>query len=203
MMIKYKIIDNFLSDAEFTKLSNNILPDSVTKSEDSIGFCWQYGYKQLGDILVKEPKHLKKVTDIEILNPIYDCFFNHKLWWDNGPQSNAVPYFTPLFDKINPITLSRVMANLTVRQEKRGRSLFHVDVMAPPINYIISLFTSIFYMNTTNGPTVLEDGTEIECRANRLVTFPYNTYHAGTLCTDQPFRIVINFNYSKDIDYLK
>ena len=55
--------------------------------------------------------------------------------------------------------------------------------------------TSIFYVNTTNGPTILEDGTEIECRANRLVSFPYETYHASVSCTDQHLRSVINLNY--------
>ena len=63
------------------------------------------------------------------------------------------------------------------------------------------MITSIFYVNTTNGPTILEDGTEIECRANRLVSYPHNTYHAGVLCTDQPYRIVINLNYFKDLDF--
>ena len=57
--------------------------------------------------------------------------------------------------------------------------------------------TSIFYVNTTNGPTILEDGTEIECRANRLVTYPWKVFHSGVLCTDQPYRVVINFNYFK------
>ena len=54
--------------------------------------------------------------------------------------------------------------------------------------------TSIFSATTHTG-TVGEDGTEIECRANRLVTYPYDTFHAAVLCTDQPYRVVINFNY--------
>ena len=57
--------------------------------------------------------------------------------------------------------------------------------------------TSIFYMNTTNGPTILEDGTEIECRANRLVSYPTDTQHAAVLCTDAEYRVVINLNYFK------
>ena len=69
-----------------------------------------------------------------------------------------------------------------------------------PIKHM-PLITSIFYMNTTDAPTILEDGTEIECRANRLVSFPYDTYHAGVLCTDQQYRIVINLNYFKEIEY--
>ena len=57
--------------------------------------------------------------------------------------------------------------------------------------------TSIFYMNTTNGPTILEDGTEIECRANRLVSYSNEIQHAAVLCTDAEYRVVINLNYFK------
>ena len=55
--------------------------------------------------------------------------------------------------------------------------------------------TSIFYMNTNNGCTVFEDGTEIKSVANRVVTFPRSTKHAGTTCSDENVRILINFNY--------
>ena len=49
---------------------------------------------------------------------------------------------------------------------------------------------------TSNFFGVCELGIEkIECKANRLVTYPYDTYHAAVLCTDQPYRIVINLNY--------
>ena len=130
--------------------------------------------------------------DIEILNPINDWYLFCML--QNGAyQSQALRYLGPLLDKINPLALYRVQANLILQQEKRRRSLFHIDYMGNS-----SMITSIFYMNTTNGPTILEDGTEIECRANRLVSYPYGTYHAGVLCTDQPYRIVINLNYFMD-----
>ena len=141
-----------------------------------------------------EPDHLKKVTDIELLNPIHDWYFGHTFM--QGPyQSQALSSVDELLSQIDPLSVYRINANFTVQQEKRGRSFFHIDYDRDPLNNNISMFTSIFYINTTNGPTILEDGTEIECRANRLVTYPYNTYHAGVLCTDQPYRIVVNFNY--------
>ena len=88
---------------------------------------------------------------------------------------------------------------MTVQQESRIRSPFHIDCSEPLEQ--ISMVTSIFYMNTTNGPTILEDGTEIECRANRLVSFPFDTYHAKVLCTDQPYRFVVNLNYFKEMKF--
>ena len=50
-------------------------------------------------------------------------------------------------------------------------------------------------MNTNDGYTLFEDGTKVESVMNRLVTFPYTMKHAGTTCTNSPFRMVINFNY--------
>jgi len=59
----------------------------------------------------------------------------------------------------------------------------------------IPFWTSIFYVNTNNGCTVFEDGTEVKSVGNRLVTFPGNTLHTGRNCTDEKCRVLINFNY--------
>jgi hypothetical protein len=50
-------------------------------------------------------------------------------------------------------------------------------------------------VNTNNGYTKFEDGTKVECVANRLLTFPTNIKHCGASCTDEKTRVVINFNY--------
>jgi len=188
-MVKYKIIDNFLSDSDFTELTGNILPFPPLLSTVIPPFGWNYTESHVrGD----EQDRFKKVTDIEILNPINDWYLFCMLQ-SGSYQSQALRYLGPLLDKINPLALYRVQANLILQQEKRRRSLFHIDYMGKS-----SMITSIFYMNTTNGPTILEDGTEIECRANRLVSFSHETFHAAVVCTDSPYRIVINFNYFKD-----
>ena len=203
-MTKYKIIDNFLSDSEFTELTGKILPEEVPAG--NIGnipsFSWHYTrYRMLVGAEAEEAKSaedsFKKVTNIEISNPINDWYFSHVLYYKSY-QSPELRYCGPLLDKINPVALFKVRANFTVQQEKRKRPLFHVDYVGKT-----PMITSIFYMNTTNGPTILEDGTEIECRANRLVSFPHETHHSGAVCTDQPYRIVINFNYFKEIENLE
>ena len=189
--MEYKIIDNFLNDSDFTELLNCILPIPTDLSMKVIPeFGWDYICSQVnGD---EEQNRFKTVTNIEILNPINDWYLSHVLQFQSF-HSQALRYFTPLLSKINPLAIYRIQANLTVQQERKGRSLFHRDRGGET-----SMITSIFYMNTTNGATILEDGTEIECRANRLVSFPHETHHSGALCTDQPYRIVINFNYFKD-----
>jgi len=193
-MVKYKIIDNFLSDSDFIDLSNRIVPGPLEASGQTPNFSWIWMFAQT---LLDEPDHLKKVTDIKLLDPQHQHFWCHPIWDGWGAiNMGTLPLFSALLSKIDPIAVHRIFANFTVQQEKRRRSYFHVDYSGKSQHP--SMITSIFYMNTTNGPTILEDGTEIECRANRLVSYPHETFHAGTLCTDQPYRIVINLNYFAD-----
>ena len=196
--MKYKIIDDFLSDLEFHELKRHVLPFQT----ESFGpqdrfFNWVYAGKTVPTWAhqnpeLDEPKHCKEVTDIELVDPIHDWYFANELFFQ-GFRSPDMPFLNDLLNKIRPLAIHRIQANFTVQQEKRRRNLFHIDYNES--NKRTSMNTSIFYMNTTNGPTLLEDGTEIECKANRLVTYPYDTYHTGVLCTDQPYRIVINLNY--------
>ena len=59
---------------------------------------------------------------------------------------------------------------------------------------MIPYITSILYLNTNDGYTEFEDGTKIESIENRWVSFPEDTKHRGTSCTNERVRVVINFN---------
>lgn len=96
---------------------------------------------------------------------------------------------------IRPLTLVRVKANLQVRTETRVQNSFHVDILSPDHEPYEDLLTAIYYVNTNNGLTVFEEGTEVESRENRMVVFPSKLRHTGTTCTDAKRRVVINFNY--------
>jgi len=197
-MLKYKIIDNFLSDLEFNELKSHVLPLQADPFVPQDNFLnWLYAGKTVPGWAhqnpeLDEPKHCKEVTDIELVNPVQDWYFVNELLFE-GFRSPDMRFFSALLAKINPLAIHRIQANFVVQQEKRRRHLFHIDYNET--NKRTSMNTSVFYMNTTNGPTIFEDGTEIECKANRLLTFPNYIYHAGTPCTDQPYRIVINLNY--------
>ena len=54
---------------------------------------------------------------------------------------------------------------------------------------------ALFYINTNNAPTILEDGTKIEAIENRLLKFDPSFAHNSTHPTDTKTRITINFNY--------
>ena len=195
MTIKYKILDNILDYSDFTELKNNISPAPInTPGMTDVG--WVYCDAQVEE---DEPEHLKEVTDIKPLSSVHQWFLSHPML-SGSFHNSTLRYIIPLIEKIEPVAFYRIISNLTVQQDKKARSKFHIDYTGGNLKRS-EMNTSIFYLHTTNGPTILEDGTEIECRANRLVTYPYNTYHAGVLCTDQPYRIVINLNYFKDITW--
>jgi hypothetical protein len=94
---------------------------------------------------------------------------------------------------IDPRLLIRIKANLTPRADKIVEHGFHRDIEPP----IPNATTAILYLNTNNGYTVFEDGTKIDSVANTFVSFPSDTKHTGSTCTDTKFRGLINFNYIK------
>ena len=98
---------------------------------------------------------------------------------------------------IQPVSLWRIKANLLTRTPNIVKNAFHVDMSYASEEKLKQWTTSIFYVNTNNGYTKFEDGTKVECVANRMVTFPANMKHGGTSCTDKRIRVVINFNYFK------
>ena len=98
--MRYKIIDNFLGDAEFIALTNNIFPIFDKSPNGKPDFPWIYVNQQLrGDY--PEPDHLKKVTDIKLLNPIHDWYFTH-IFWNGIYQSPLLGVIVPLLNKIDP-----------------------------------------------------------------------------------------------------
>ena len=118
-----------------------------------------------------------------------NCQFVHIIYSDFSPQSNAISVIQPIIEKINPLAIVKIKANLNPKTEKIVEHGYHIDYP--------NLTTAVYYLNTNNGYTLLQDGTKIESVENRLVEFNSNLKHTGTSTTDSSFRIVINFNYIK------
>jgi len=93
-------------------------------------------------------------------------------------------------DKMNPVSLMRIKANLNVATKEYIDRELHTD-------FDIDCTTAIAYINTNNGYTIFEDGSKVESIENRVVIFPSFMKHAGVPCTDEKRRVVINFNYLK------
>ena len=111
------------------------------------------------------------------------CFYDE---YDSG----CLHLIQPLIDKL-PVQneIWRIKANLYPRDENNHRYANHVDVEDPHQG-------CLFYLNTNNGKTILNDTIEIDSIANRALFFDPSEIHTSTACSDQPYRANINFNYT-------
>ena len=123
--------------------------------------------------------------------PFFLVVSNSEVFLSKGAFSlNNWPFFQPLLRLViqEGSKLIRVKANLYLRTDEIEHHDTHVD-------YDFENNAAILYINTNNGLTVLEDGTEIESVANRLLFFDGSKPHHSTTCTDQKRRVNINVNY--------
>ena len=128
------------------------------------------------------------ITDASELSDIDLYQFTHRLFVGReGPSSEGYQILEPIIQKLNVKAICRIKANLLVKTEKIREHAFHTD--------FFNNRTAIYYINTNNGYTKFADGKKIESIANRLIEFDSNMSHAGSTCTDQKCRIVININY--------
>lgn len=108
-------------------------------------------------------------------------------YYDSGrsylikPIINKIPFKEKIW---------RIKANLYPRNENNHRYANHVDMEDPHAG-------CIFYLNTNNGKTILEDIVEIDSIANRALFFDSSKMHTSTTCSDEPYRANIIFNYFK------
>ena len=166
--MNYQIIDNFLKKEEFDSLQNKIL---------GADFPW---FKN---------SCVVKSDDNTTIDDRYNWQFTHTFYKDHQPFSHFLTAIDPILNKIQPLALIRIKANLIPCSEKIIEYPFHVDLEK------FSGKTAIFYVNSNNGYTLFKDGTKIDSLENRLLVFDANTLHTGSNCTDQRVRCVINFNY--------
>ena len=128
-------------------------------------------------------------NNLEKFQFCYHLYRNHT--WQGAGESVV----TPFLHQIRAVALVRAKANLQVRTETKKQNTFHVDLLDPDHKPYENLITAIYYVNTNDGVTMFEDGTEVESVANRMVVFPSKTKHTGTTCTNAKRRVVINFNF--------
>ena len=175
--IKIKIQDNFLKQEEFDKIQEIMLKRPYT-------FPWYL------------------MNAIDYLDDEDKFQFVH-IFYENQTMNEAesFPLLAPRMKIINPFSIIRIKANLLMRTPEIIENSFHIDINDLTEEKLKHWTTSIFYVNTNNGYTKFEDGTKIECIANRMITFPANIKHAGSSCTDSQTKVLINFNYFTFTDH--
>jgi hypothetical protein len=116
-------------------------------------------------------------------------FFTHSVFGNNYIYSpETFNRLTPLINKLDIKSLIRIRLNMFTNIGKEAESASHVD-------QTYAHKGAIFYLNTNNGYTILEDGTRIESVANRILKFDTSKPHKATFCTDLKRRLNININY--------
>jgi hypothetical protein len=180
--MKTQIIDNALDPKEFKDIQHALLSNT---------FPWFWNDSIARNTL--SPTELKALKHHEFGAQIIKARDEDNYYFTNGITSETLkiwPFFQPLLRSViqKDNKLIRVKANLYLRTDEIEHHDTHVD-------YDFENNAAILYINTNNGLTVLEDGTEIESVANRLLFFDGSKPHHSTTCTDQKRRVNININY--------
>jgi hypothetical protein len=160
---------------QYEVIDNYLPQEEFEKIRDvmmSADFPWFYN-----PTLVYESKYIDRTM-----------YFTHCFYKNSLSNSNFFELLFPLMSKINAKALIRVKANMYTNIGEKLSEESHID-------YSYEHKGAIFYINTNNAPTVLEEGIEIESVANRILFFEPHKMHNMTYCTDQKVRVNININY--------
>jgi hypothetical protein len=178
-MSDVKVQDNFLEESQFKTIRDYILDYNNTAPGQSINWF-------MSDLV--KPGDSQGLDFTQFVHIVYA----YGETYSQVQQQLNVP--GGFLEKIDPYTVERIKINLITKQPKVIETGMHVDCPhAPDV-----ALTSIFYLNTNNGYTAFETGEKVKSVANRLVTFPNNKKHAGTSCSDEVYRCVLNIDYIKN-----
>lgn len=164
-MTNYRLLDDVLPQNSFIELKDFLLGPRINWSYN------QFAVRFEGD------------------HNLHNFQFTHTFYRNYAPSSDHIAVLDPLLKILNPSAILRIKANLSPRSEQRIVQGFHTDITQ------FKGKTAIFYVNTNDGKTIFDDGTEIESVENRLLIFDSTLTHSGTTCTNTKVRCVINFNY--------
>tara|TARA_B100001996_G_scaffold117024_1_gene88613 strand:- start:37 stop:612 length:576 start_codon:yes stop_codon:yes gene_type:complete len=181
--------EDYLSKVEFGQLREQVFFG---------GIPWYYNEHKVQAVEEDD------FNNYQFTHVFYEMNSQKRLW----TRSEKFPLMLPILSRLSLIGIYRIKANLeplkvgldvwhgekgivsnVVSDVDRYYSQFHTD------NDSDSMTTGILYMNTCDGYTEFEDGSKVECRANRFITFPSSLKHRGVSQLDARFKCVINFNY--------
>lgn len=129
-----------------------------------------------------------KITDNTI--ELYNFCLSHTFFEDNRINSDYFIIIKPLIDKIKMSKLFRLKANLYPRTDRIIEHGKHID-------YDVEGKTALFYVNSNDGFTNLNDEIKIKSIANNLVTFDNLVLHNSSTCTNEKYRLAIVINYKE------
>jgi len=168
-MNKIIIKDNFLDKGTFNSIKNAFFDCN----QDNL-FPWY----------LQDHQNVKGDKEVQLV---------HILYHEHTINSKYFNYLKPILKKLKVRAVQRIKVNVTLKTNKIYSQGYHTDFPTPKNE--TEGKTGLFYLHTTNGPSVFENGKKVDCVENRMVIFPTNTSHSASTHTDNPFRGVINFNW--------
>ena len=113
-------------------------------------------------------------------------YFTHEFWSGFHTEKEAQA-FAPILNKIECNAIIRIKGNLYPSTETIVHHMDHIDYEFPHRG-------AIFYINTNDGLTVVNN-QEVESIENRLLLFDPTVPHHSTTCTNDKCRVNVNFNF--------
>ena len=119
---------------------------------------------------------------------INNYYFAHTFYDNDKINSDYYYFWEELLTKIKSKKLIRIKANLYIKTDQVIEHTKHID-------YDFKGFTSIYYVNTNNGYTNLNDKINIKSIENRFLIFDNNIKHNSSTCSDKKYRLTVVINY--------
>jgi len=164
--MNYEIIDNFLPEDDFKMIQYGIM--------ESQNLAWYLNnFISSEDDLVTNPK---------------DYYFTHLFYADHRVRSDNFLMFEQFLTMVECKSLIRIKGNLYPSTSEVVHHRDHKD-------YDFNHKAALLFVNTNNGVTVLDNKIEVESIENRVLLFDPQIPHHSTTCSDQKYRITVNFNY--------
>lgn len=115
-------------------------------------------------------------------------YFTHTFYDDKFNKSMYYDLVYPIVKKLNIKSLIRIKANIYPPTEKIIEHGQHKD-------YNFKHFGFLYYINTNDGFTRLNENIIIESIENRGLIFEPYLMHNSSTCTNKEGRFNINFNF--------
>ena len=162
---EFVIYDNVLPKETFENIAQGIIGDG------SIPWYYRHNISNRG------------VEEVGYFTHMFYCFDEVKII-----ASDWYYLLEPILNILECKSLIRAKANFYQRTKELHHNKNHIDYP-----YIHN--GAIFYLNTNDGFTVINDEHWIESVENRLLIFNPSVLHRSTHCTNKQYRANINFNY--------
>jgi len=119
---------------------------------------------------------------------LYNFYYTHIVYSNFKPNSQLFQeFFLPLIEQLEVKSLVRIKVNMYPRTDTVYEHNEHTD-------YSYKHKGCILYLNTCDGYTKIEK-TVVNSVENRIVVFDPSISHNSSTCSNDRFRLTINFNY--------